>query len=203
MSKGAALTTLEYAEAMEEILSGANQEINDLEEDFFSGTLFSSDEVERMDSLETAESWSEEDAEFASKGAETVLRAFTSFYDDIWGIVKDSFDEMSDLRPPEHLSDLHSNYIASYGEFVRFRQTQAEIMKDADTDIRSQEDFANIGATITFFKDYGLADPDLEEEHKALADQADEACRELAEQLKSELERYFNICVCQSADARA
>ncbi len=190
---GTELTTQEYTQALEEAFSGREQEIEEAAEDLLGGTLFTSEEVERISSLETAESWSEEDTEFASKFAETTLRATTSFYDDALGILKGSLDEMSGLRPPENLSDLHNNLVASLGEVLRFTQEQVEIVKDADTDIRNREDLANFYTIINSLES-GLADPDQAEEAETLAEQAEEACRELQEQLESELERDVSIC---------
>ena len=122
--QGEELTTEEYAEAMEEIAAraAADDEVETAVAALFSSELFSRDEAERISSLEASESWSEDDVEFASDIAETMLQEFTGLFDLILTALRRPFDEMSSLKPPEHLSDLHSNFVAAGKESLQLAQ---------------------------------------------------------------------------------
>ncbi len=192
--QGPELTTQEYAEAMETAFLDQEDSVESAGEDFFvaMGALFTSDELERSNSLAAAESWSEEDAAFASEFAETFLRALTGFYDEVVGALQDTIDEMSDLRPPRHLSDLHNDFIAPLGEVVRLTQQQVDTAKDANTDIRNQEDLASFQAAINSLESgtFGSETPQDEE----LLAQVNEACERLREQIEEELQRGVSFC---------
>ena len=190
---GAELTTREYAEALEEFFWDRDDGVEDAYERFFVRNRFSAEESERISSLETAESWSEEDAEFASKYAETALRASVGLFDVVLGfqIVPEEF---TSLRPPEHLSDLHDNFIATLGDFTRLSQQQLgqrlDEVKEANTDIRNREDLAEFSTLVNSLEAGGWLDPGAQE----LFEQAEEGCLALKDQLEAELERDVNIC---------
>ena len=195
--QGPELTTQEYAEAMETAFLDQEDSVESAGEDFFvaMGALFTSDELERSNSLAAAESWSEEDAAFASEFAETFLRALTGFYDEVVGALQNALDEMSDLRPPGHLSDLHNDFIAPLGEAVRLTQQQVDTAKDANTDIRNQEDLASFQAAINSLESgpFGSETPQDEYLLAQLA-QLNEACERLRQQIEEELQRGVSFC---------
>ena len=197
VQKGAALTTQEYAEAMEEAAAGFEEEGDaEIEAAFgalFSGDLISEDVLERMSTLETSESWSEDDVKFASEFAKTFLQATTAFYDVVFRVFSRIIDEMAILRPPEHLSDFHSNFIEAYRESLRFFQEYVESVKNTDTEIKGPADYANFQDIVNSLES-GPLDPELQQKGEDLAEQAEQACLELKEQLEAELERDVSIC---------
>ena len=197
VQEGAALTTQEYAEALEEATSGFEEEGDDeIEAAFealFSGDLISEDVLERMFTLETSESWSEDDVEFASEFAKTLLQATTAVYDVILKVFNEYLDEMASLKPPEHLSDLHSAFIEAYRESLRFFQEYVESVKNTDTEIKGPADYANFQDIVNSLES-GPLDPELQQKSDDLAEQAEQACLELKEQLEAELERDVSIC---------
>ena len=150
-----------------------------------SGSLFSDETVERVSALQTSESWSQEDVEFASDFAETMLRATTELYRTFLGITRDSFDEISSLEPPEHLSGLHDDYIATSREILRLVQDFVGGVQDADTDIGNREELADFMDVVNSLES-GPTDPGLQE-------RAEGACLELKGRLESELERDVSI----------
>ena len=182
----AELTVEEYAEAMEENAAAREQEFESAAEGVMFGALFSADTVERIGSLEASESWSDGDVGFASDFAETMLQATTGLYDTFLGITRDSIDEMSRLAPPEHLSDLHDDYIATSREILQLTQGLVEGVQDADTSIGNREELANFMEVVNSLES-GPSNPDLME-------RADAACLALESQLESELERDVSIC---------
>ena len=191
---GAELTTQGYVEALQEAISSNEDAIEDAAVKLLEDPLLSGDVLERLGSLETAESWSEEDAAFASEFAETFLRALTDFYGYTLEAARDTLEELSDLTPPEHLSDLHEDFTRAYGEVVRFTpELLASFFQDVDTRIRTREDLADFYAFIDA-ADSGLLDPDIQAKGEDLAEQADGACQELQYQLEAELERDVDIC---------
>ena len=190
--EGAQLTTQGYAEALEEAISSRDDELEKAAEEFLGGTLFSIDVLERVGSLEAAESWSEEDAAFASEFAETLVRATADFFGFALEFARDALDEVSGLEPPEHLAGLHEDFTRAYEETVRFTPELVDFLKDADTRIRNREDLAEF---YTFINAAGASslDPDLEAKGEELAEQADQACQALKDQLEAELERDIDI----------
>ncbi|MYB76595.1 MAG: hypothetical protein F4X83_05770 [Chloroflexi bacterium] len=197
VQEGAALTTREYAEALVEATSGFEEEGDDkIEAAFealFSGDLISEDVLERMFTLETSESWSEDDVKFASEFAKTLLQATTAVYDVILKVFNEYLDEMASLKPPEHLSDLHSAFIEAYRESLRFFQEYVESVKNTDTEIKGPADYANFQEIVNSLES-GPLDPELQQKSDDLAEQAEQACLELKEQLEAELERDVSIC---------
>ncbi len=197
VQEGAALTTQEYAAALEEATSGFEEEgDNEIEAAFealFSGDLISEDVLERMFTLETSESWSEDDVKFASEFAKTLLHATTAVYDVILRVINEYLDEMASLKPPKHLSDLHSNFIATYREVLLFFQEYVGTVKNTDTEIKGSADFANFQDIVNSLES-GPLDPELQQRGEDLAEQAEQACLELKEKLEEELERDVSIC---------
>lgn len=188
---GAKLTTQEYAEALEEATSGRVEEGDDEIEAAFE-TIYSSisdDMFERMSSLESSESWSEDDIEFASEFAKTILQASTSLYDVILRVFNEYLAEISSLRPPAHLADLHSNFTATYREVLQFIQDYMETVKNTDTEIKSLEDYSDFQDIII-----SLESGPLDQRSEDLTEQAEQACLALKEQLEAELERDVSIC---------
>ena len=191
---GAELTTQGYVEALQEAISSNEDAIEDAAVKLLEDPLLSGDVLERLGTLETAESWSEEDAAFASEFAETFLRAITDFHGYTLQVARDTLDELSDLTPPEHLSDFHEDFTRAYGEVVRFTpELLASFFQDVDTRIRTREDLADFYAFIDA-ADSGLLDPDIQAKGEDLAEQVEEACQELQDQLEAELERDVDIC---------
>ena len=189
-SAGAELTTQEYADALEQISTSQDNEIEYAFEVFFERNLLSLGETERVSGLEANESWADEDAQFASEYAETLLRAATGLYDVALRTATSTVDELSRLRPPQHLSDLHGNFTAALGELTRASQQQMEPrlseVKKADTDIRNREDLAEFHTLVNSLESV-QQDEDLVEQTAA-------ACRELQHHLEAELGRDVKIC---------
>ena len=181
---GQELTVEEYAEAMEQIVAAREERIEAAGEALFSGDLFSGDELGRISSLEANVSWTEEDVEFASDFAETMLQAITGIYGDLLRITRDSLDEISSLKPPEHLTDLHGDYVATSREVLPLVQDFLEGLQDLDTDIGNGDELADFMAAL----DSGPTDAEDPEVR------AEGACRELEGQLEAELERAVSIC---------
>ncbi len=195
VQEGVELTTQEYAEALEEATSGLEEEGDDEIEAAFEAFASSipNDMIERVSSLETSESWSEEDFEFVSEFARMLLQATIGFYDVILGVSHEYLDEVAGLRPPEHLSDLHGNFIAAYRALLQFIQEYVDTVKNTDTEIKSLEDFANFQDIINSLES-GPLDPDVQQKSEDLTEQAGQACLALEEQLEAELERDVNVC---------
>ena len=196
---GAELTTQEYAEAMETISSSADDELEATFDDFSEGDFLTltDAELERVKSLENAESWSEEDAEVVTKFAESLVRATADFVEDVIELSEDSLDEMSALRPPEYLADLHREFVDASKEAIGLMPAQVELIRDIDTDIRNREDFDEFFAyfsSIEFDPGSGSPDPDLEAKAQEVAEQVEQACQALKDQLEEELEREVELC---------
>ena len=185
MQEGGELTTEEYVAAMEEIAATQEEEGEAAFDAFFSNPPYSPEEAERFFALETSESWSQEDVEFASDVAETILQNVTGLYGEFLSITRDSFDEMSRLAPPEHLSDLHDEYIATAREVLQLFQESLEAVQDADTSIGDRDELADFSEAVDSLES-GPSAPELEE-------RADAACSELEGKLEAELEREVNI----------
>ena len=185
MRQGEELTTEEYVAAMEEIAATQQEEIEAAGAAFFSDPPYSPEEGERFFALETSESWSQEDVEFASDVAETTLQKVTGLYGEFLSITRDSFDKMSRLAPPEHLSDLHDEYIATAREVLQLFQESLEAVQGADTSIGDRDELADFSEAVDSLES-GPSAPELEE-------RADAACSELEGKLEAELEREVNI----------
>ena len=190
VQQGEDLTTEEYAEAMEEISARADDEIETAAGALFSGERFSRDEAERLSSLEASDSWSEDDVEFASDIAETMLREFTGGYGLFLAALKRPFDEMSSLKPPEGLSGLHGNFVAAGRESLQLAQAHLDTVKNAGAEIKNRQELADFWARLTSLES-GPVDAEKAEE---LAERTEAACRALEERLEAELERGVNIC---------
>jgi len=203
---GAELTTQEYAEALEEALSGPDDEIvEDAFERFFGRNRLSSDETERLWSLENAESWSEEDVRLANKYAEAGQRAATGFFDFVLGLLKRTPEEVSSLRPPKHLSELHRDFAEALGELTRFSLQPMEQLLDevreADTDIRNREELAEFEALVNSLE-FPSVDPEPGQQGEDLSKQAEAACQALEGRLEPELGRDVNICSSDGTSER-
>ena len=112
-----------------------------------------------------------------------MLQATSGIYDVILRILNEYLHRVSSLRPPEHLSGLHGNFIATYEETVRTAEELVETAKSADTEIKSREDlddFLNLEFSL-----------EVPEELEA---QSEKACLELKEQLETGLGREVSIC---------
>ena len=197
VQEGPALTTQEYVEALEAATSGFEEEgdaeIEAAFEALFSGNLFSEDMFERISALETSDSWSEDDVKFASEFANTLLQATTAVYDVILKVFNRYLDEMASLNPPEHLSDLHSAFIEAYRGTLGFFQEYVESVKNTDTEIKGPADYANFQDIVNSLES-GPLEPELQQKGDDLAEQAEQACLALTEQLEAELERDVSLC---------
>ena len=181
-----------YAEALEEAFFyleiEADDEIEAAGNELFSSAGLDLSDTIRLNALATSDSWSEEDAEFASEYAEAMLQATSGIYDVIFRILDEFLHRVSSLRPPERLSGLHGNFIATYEETVRVAEELVETVKNADTEIKSREDLDDF-----LDLEFGLEVPE------ELEAQSEKACLELKEQLEAELERKVFICDRASA----
>ena len=188
--QGEELTTGEYAEAMEEIAARTDDEVETAAAALFSSELFTRDEAERISSLEASESWSEDDAEFASAIAETMLQEFARLFDLFLTALRRPVDEMSSLKPPERLSEVHSNFVAAVRETFQLAQAHLDTVQNASTEIKNREELADFWDILASLES-GPVDSEKADE---LAERTEAACLVLEEQLEAELERAVNIC---------
>ena len=162
------LTTREYADALEEAHATLQQRLvehGEVYEDF-------ADEIgARLDSLDSP--WSEEDRESVEEVKETVFQALADVHAGILAISEDYHDEVSGLRPPEHLSDLHNAMADSLGQVLLRYGEVVEKLKNRDGDTTNGEDF---------------------DEASNVASHADKACQELRATLEAELGTDVAIC---------
>ena len=190
---GSEITTEEYGRALEEIAARNDDETDTAWEaasaEFYFWQPLSVDEEQRMYWLETSESWSDEDVAFAGEIAEIMLQAATGYYDAFVRISDEYFDEMSSLKPPEHLTALHDSFIATGREAIQFFQTQLDAVRGVDAEVKSGEELAEFLALVNLES----GQPDLELLWEQTA-QNDAACLALKEQLEAELEREVSIC---------
>lgn len=179
------LTTQEYAEAVEDAYATLQEEGEEVDEDLEQAFEDWFDEVgDRLASPGSEDSWSDEDAELASELAEMLVRAFTDSLEGTLRLLEDYGDEVSKLRPPAHLAELHDTMTAGIEEFVREAREVAEDLKDIDTDIDTQADL------VDFWTSFGSTlEVDLDSGKKA-----DEACQELRVRLEAELSTSVAIC---------
>lgn len=179
------LTSQEYAEAMEDAYATLQEDGEKLDDDLEQAFEDWFEEVgDQLASSGSDESWSDEDAELASELAETLVRAFTDYLEGSLGLLEDYGDEISDLRPPAHLADLHGTMTAGIEDFVREAREVVEDLKDIETDIDTQ---ANL---VDFWTSFGsTVDTDLDS-----GEQVDEACQELRARLEAELNISVAIC---------
>ena len=198
---GAELTTEEYAAAMEEIATIGEDEFEEALEDFLFSGVFSDAEAERIRSLEASDSWSDDDADFASQSAQTLLQAVIGLYDLVVRFANESLDEMSALRPPDHLSDLHDNYIAATGEAVQLLQTQVEAVENTNTEIKNGQELVDFQAAVNSILESGPADPALRQKAEELRARGNAACLALIGPLETELGRSVTFCNAEGADA--
>ena len=193
--RGAELTTQEYAAALEEVLARSAAEAEDAFQDAYEDSIggLSPEDLDRLFSLETDGSWSEQDREFASEFAGTLLPAVTDFWEVLHRFGGDGVDEVSSLRPPEHLSDLHGNWTATLRESVRFNRSYLEHVRAVDTDIKNREELADFIALLDSLEGDAPIDPEFESQSNEVLGQLAEACLDLESQLEAELERDVNI----------
>ena len=177
----------EYAEALEEALSVADQRLEDAFEDIIFDSLFTSGDADRINSLMIDESWTEEDTEFASKYAQNVLYIFTGGIEEYLEALQDWVDEVSGLRPPGHLSDLHNTWTAHFEATFQAFQEQVESIESIDTDIENQEDLTDFLAVINSLEVDSVISADLVEKYEA-------ACLALEVELEAELGRDVSFC---------
>lgn len=159
------LTTEEYADAMEEAHAALQDKLMENAEAYED----SPEEIEkRLDALDSARS--DEKAELVREIKERIWQAMADVYGGMFAVFEDYHDDISKLRPPAHLSDLHNAMTAGLEQFLKAADELLEELKDRDRGTWSGEDFGEVGA------------------------QADEACEELRTKLEAELGRDVAIC---------
>ena len=162
------LTTREYADALEEAHATLQERLVEHGEKYED---FAEEIGARLDSLDSP--WSAEDAESVKEIKETVLQTLADVHAGNLAIVEDYHDEVSGLRPPEHLSDLHNTMADSLGQSLLRLGGLVKKLQDRDSDPASGEDV---------------------DEVSNLASHADEACQELRAKLEAELGTDVAIC---------
>ena len=180
------LTTQEYAEAMEDAFATLQEDTEKLNEGAEQALEDWFEELgDRAASPDSEDSWSEEDGKLASELAETLVRALTDSFEGLLGALDDYGDELSSLRPPAHLAELHDAMTAGIEEFVReARGMIVDDLKDLDTDIDTQ------AGLVEFWTSLGsILESDL-----GSGTQVDEACQELRARLEAELDAGIAIC---------
>ncbi len=180
------LTAQEYAQAMEDAEATLQEEgeklgDEDLEEAF---EEWFEEFGDRLASPDSGDSLSDEDAELASELSETLVRAFTDSLEGALGLLEDYGDELSSLRPPAHLAELHEAMAAGIEEFVRDARKVVEDLKDIDTDIETQDDLVDFWTSFASTLESDLASEE----------QVDESCQELQARLEAELNTSVAIC---------
>ena len=179
-----ALTARQYADAMEDAHAALQEDSGNLEADLERAFEDSFEDMGDWLASLGEDSWSDEDAELASEFAETLVRAFTDVFEGMFGVLGDYGDEISSLRPPAHLAELHNTLTEGIEEFVREGRELVEDLKDIDTDIDSEEELGDFWASLG-----SIGDSDL-----GPGEQVEEACRELRAKLEAELGTNVNIC---------
>ena len=182
--EGPALTTQEYAEAMEDVYATQQEDAEKHWEDFQRVFDDAFEEFDDRPAPPSDSSWSDEDAEFASEFAETILRAYTDLYEASLGVLEDYGDELSSLRPPAHLAELHNTMSEGIKEIVREIKDGRGDLKDIDTDIDNEAEFEEFWTSLD-----SIGDSD-----SGSWEQVEEACRELQASLEAELGANFTIC---------
>lgn len=193
----AALTTQEYAAALESAFAytdeAGDDEIEAAFESFFADAQFPENAAERISALEGNESWSEEDVIFATSYAESMLRQTAILYEVILTVFEHPLAEISSLEPPEHLSQLHEDFVSDLTELNAFLREQVEAVTAVSTNIGSRANLADFTAALNSLES-GPSDPDLQQQGQALAEQVESVCLELKDQLEAELEREVDLC---------
>ena len=172
------LTAREYAEAME----GAFAILQENSEEADEAVNRASDDLEELDY-----SWSAGSGKEASDLAETLVRTLVDSIEGTLEAFDDFSDELSSLRPPAHLAELHGRLTASFEDLIRDGGENVgrviENLEDIDTDIDTQADLEEFWTSL-----FSPADPDPGAEAAAeAAARFEEACRELRARLEAEL----------------
>ena len=182
---GAELTPLEYWEALDEIISRSEDEVEAASSNVF-GEIHSAEVGERMSSLEASESWSQEDAEDARDIAESMLQVFSGLLDANRRITGDAVDALSRLAPPAHLSEEHGDFVAALRDGTQEAQDfLAAELEASDTDITNREEFTDFMDSVESLGS-GPSNPALEE-------RVETACLALEEKLQADLEQDIDL----------
>ena len=138
----------------------------------------------------TDDSWSDEHTEVATEFAETLLQAQARFLEGLLGVVEDYGDEISSLRPPAQLADLHNTMTASIEDILREGREAAEDLEDIDTDIDSEAELEDFWTSLQSIGDsYSVSWARLEA-----------ACRGLRATLEAEL--GASVAICEADETR-
>ena len=199
--KGPVLTTAEYAAALEKINAEDDPEFESEGEALFERHPLAVGEGygERLEKLQSGDTWSADDVAFASKFAEELLQWAIDFYDLALSSAMHALDRFASLRPPETLADLHNAWITHTKEMLSLVQEGVAIIRNADTTIKNEEDFV---AFIALFESMEGSNTGPWEEGSEKKEQliqriaqSEEACVALVDRLETELERAIEfIC---------
>ena len=181
------LTAQEYAEAMADAYATLQDDGVQLAEDLERAF---EQAFAALEEGPTEDSWSDEHTEVATEFAETLLQAQARFLEGLLGVLEDYGDEISSLRPPAQLADLHNTMTASIEEILREGREVAEDLKDIDTDIDSEAEL----------EDFWTALQSIGDSYSVSWAQLEAACRGLRARL--ELVLGASVAICEAGETR-
>ena len=177
------LTTQEYADALVETQAEAVQQAEKLNEEHLEafGDLIADHEEELAaieGPVEAGRSWSEDTAEAVSEFARLLWEVQADVFSGFIQVLEDYHDAISQLKPPDHLSDLHETMTAAITDGIGVLRSAAEEMEGIETSMSTAVDF------VEFSRGLNSSLSDLE---GLGGDEFQIACGEMQARLETEL----------------
>jgi hypothetical protein len=194
--EGSVLTAQEYADAMADAYAAREEDAEQIGEDLDQAFEDAFDELQEAP-LPDDGSWSDEDARVATDFAETLLRLYRDAFEGSRGVLEDWGDEISSLRPPAHLAELHDAMIAAIEQLAREFRNAEDDLKDVDTGVDSD---AELEAFWTALHWTALQSILNAASGSRASEQLEEACQELQASLEAEL--GASVAICEADEAR-
>ena len=177
------LTAQEYADRLVQAqreLEEKAAEVQDETARDFGEVIGANQEARRL--LATPE-WSDDDMERASEIAKGLLEAGTRINERAVRLLRPYGEEISSLRPPSHLANLHDTMVEAFDDILTSSDKTGRRLEDLDTDIENHEELR------AFLRTVGLAmSPDDSVQTFG------EACQDLRDNLETELGKNVAIC---------
>ena len=189
--EGSVLTAQEYAEAMADAYAASEEDAEQIGEDLDQAFEDAFDELQEAP-LPDDGSWSDENARVATDFAETLLRLYGEVIERTRGVLEDWGDEISSLRPPAHLAELHDAMIAAVEQLARELRRAEDGLEDVDTDIDSEAELEDFWTAVQSVLDADSG--------SRAGEQLEDACQELQASLEAEL--GANVAICEVDEAR-
>ena len=179
----APLTTQEYADALVEAQAEAVQQAERLNEEHLEafGDLIADHEEELAaieGPIEAGQSWSEGTPEAVSEFARLLWEVQADVFSGFIQVLEDYRDAISQLKPPDHLSDLHETMTAAITDGIGVLRSAAEEMEGIETSMSTAVDF------VEFSRRLNSSLSDLE---GLGGDEFQIACGEMQARLETEL----------------